>query len=117
MDPLVALSYLGVLLFGYILGRVVSRPTLPPEPTSRTTMPDTPSAIIPPHSIPVSPPFAAQTSRSPGEQSPSANPDADIEELIRNDRLINAIRLYSARYNVDLRQAKDAVEEMVKRMQ
>lgn len=42
--------------------------------------------------------------------------DRDIEELLRKKNLIGAIKVYRERHKASLRDAKDAVETMQKRL-
>ena len=102
------LSFVGVLVLGFMIGRITATPASPRGTTSRMNTLE---------SVPPRKPNADLTRASAGTEPEASGPDADIEELIRNDRVINAIKLYRNRYGVDLREAKDAVEAMAERLQ
>ncbi|MCY1039717.1 hypothetical protein OV208_00175 [Corallococcus sp. bb12-1] len=50
------------------------------------------------------------------EPSGPVDADADIEQALREDNLIEAIKLYRDRYGVSLKEAKDACDAMRKRL-
>ncbi|WP_158620291.1 MULTISPECIES: hypothetical protein [Corallococcus] len=56
--------------------------------------------------------------RHPFGRAPSGavEGDADIEEALRDDKLIEAVKLYRDRYGVGLKEAKDACDAMRRRL-
>ncbi len=108
MDPFIVLSFVGVLLLGFMIGRITATPAPPRGPSSRLNTLE---------SVPHRKPGTDPGRTSMGIEPEATGPDADIEELIRNGRIINAIKLYRNRYDVGLREAKDAVEAMAERLQ
>ncbi|CAM3314196.1 hypothetical protein COSO111634_11235 [Corallococcus soli] len=50
------------------------------------------------------------------EPSGAVEGDADIEQALRDDQLIEAVKLYRDRYGVGLKEAKDACDAMRRRL-
>ena len=80
---------IGVFLFGFLVGRLTS----PKEKTTTVYQPV-----------------------SPGPRSEITAADPEIEAAIRAGHKIDAIRLFREKYNVGLRESKDAVDAIASRL-